>query len=167
MPGATSTASCAGVPSGAGWSSSSGWRWPTPPSSVAGSSAAPGPTIAGKAVLAAAHERLLAQALSHSDLQAILAHLTDDPDELLTGTGADRPVLAVRVRATVGRPGGSAQATWRRARAAEWATWTRTLPWRLAVIVGIGAGGGLLGSLLAPRLGLVLGGLAAIAAGWG
>src|SRR5215204_648894 len=64
MPGATSTASCAGVPSGAGWSSSSGWRWPTPPSSVAGSSAAPGPTIAGKAVLAAAHERLLAQALS-------------------------------------------------------------------------------------------------------
>ena len=107
------------------------------------------------------------QPLSHSDLQAILAHLTDDPDELLTGTGADRPVLAVRVRATVGRPGGSAQATWRRARAAEWATWTRTLPWRLAVIVGIGAGGGLLGSLLAPRLGLVLGGLAAIAAGWG
>src|SRR5215207_10209671 len=67
MPGATSTASCAGVPSGAGWSSSSGWPWPTPPSSVAGSSAAPGPTIAGKAVLAAAHERLLAQALSGSD----------------------------------------------------------------------------------------------------
>src|SRR5829696_2854194 len=64
MPGATSTASCAGVPSGAGWSSSSGWRWPTPPSSVAGSSAAPGPTIAGTAVHAVAHERLLAQALS-------------------------------------------------------------------------------------------------------
>jgi transposase len=29
-PGATSTASCAGAPSGAGWSSSSGWRWPSP-----------------------------------------------------------------------------------------------------------------------------------------
>src|SRR6266508_3279823 len=42
MPGATSTASCAGAPSGAGWSSSSGWRWPTPPSSVAAWSAAPG-----------------------------------------------------------------------------------------------------------------------------
>src|SRR5215207_10160468 len=64
-------------------------------------------------------------------------------------------------------PGGSAQARWRRARAAEWAAWTRTLPWRLAATLGIGAGGGLLGSLLAARLGLVLGGLAAMAAGWG
>ena len=105
--------------------------------------------------------------LSQADLQAILAHLSDDPDELLAGTGADRPVVAVRVRASVGRPGGSAQARWRRLRAAEWAAWTRTLPWRVAATLGIGAGGGLLGSLLAPRLGLVLGGLAAVAAGWG
>jgi hypothetical protein len=106
--------------------------------------------------------------LSHADLQAILAHLTDDePDQLLAGTGADRPVVAVRVRASVGRPGGSAQARWRRMRAAEWAAWTRTLPWRVAAILGIGAVGGLLGSLLAPRLGLVLGALAAVAAGWG
>ena len=56
---------------------------------------------------------------------------------------------------------------WRRLRAAEWAAWTRTLPWRVAAILGIGAGGGVLGSLLAPRLGLVLGALAAVAAGWG
>jgi Nuclease-related domain len=106
--------------------------------------------------------------LSHADLQAILAHLTDDdPDELLAGTDADRPVVAVRVRATVGRPGGSAQARWRRLRAAEWTAWTRTLPWRVAVLLGAGAGGGVLGSLLAPWLGLVLGGLAAVAAGWG
>jgi Nuclease-related domain len=106
--------------------------------------------------------------LSHADLQAILAHLTsDDPDELLAGTGADRPVVAVRVRASVGRPGGSAQARWRRLRAAEWAAWTRSLPWRVAAILGIGAGGGVLGSLLAPWLGLALGGLAAVAAGWG
>jgi Nuclease-related domain len=69
--------------------------------------------------------------------------------------------------ATVGRPGGSAQGTWRRTRAAEWATWTRTLPWRIAVILGIGLGGGVLGRLLAPWLGLVLGGLAAMVAGWG
>ena len=41
--------------------------------------------------------------LSQADLQAILAHLGDDPDQLLVGTGADRPVVAVRVRATVGR----------------------------------------------------------------
>jgi hypothetical protein len=107
------------------------------------------------------------QPLSHADLQPILAHLTSDPDELLAGTGADRPVVAVRVRATVGRPGGSAQARWRQLRAAEWATWTRTLPWRIVVLLGIGAGGGVLGSLLAPRLGLVLGGLAAVVAGWG
>jgi Nuclease-related domain len=76
-------------------------------------------------------------------------------------------VVAVRVRATVGRPGGSAQARWRQQRAVEWAAWTRALPWRVAVILGVGAAGGVYGSLLAPRLGLVLGGLAATAAGWG
>jgi hypothetical protein len=107
------------------------------------------------------------QPLSQADLQAILAHLGDDPDQLLAGTGADRPVLAMRVRASVGRPGGSAQAQWRRARTAEWAAWTRTLPWRMATTLGIGTGAGLLSSLLAPRLSLVVGGLAATAAGWG
>jgi Nuclease-related domain len=75
-------------------------------------------------------------------------------------------VVAVRVRAAVGRPGGSAQATWRRMRAAERAAWIRTLPWRVAVILGIGAGGGVLGSQLAPRLGLVIAALAAAVAGW-
>jgi hypothetical protein len=104
--------------------------------------------------------------LSQSDLQAILAHLTSDPDQPLAGTDAEQPVVAVRVRASVGQPGGSAQATWQRLRAAEWAAWTRTLPWRVAATVGVGAGGGVLGSLLAPRLGLVLGGLAAVVAGW-
>jgi len=105
--------------------------------------------------------------LSQADLQAILAHLDDAPDGLLAGTGADRPVVALRVRATVGRPGGSAEARWKRLRAAERAAWTRTLPWRIAVILGIVAGAGLLSSLLAPRLGLVVGGLMATAAGWG
>jgi hypothetical protein len=105
--------------------------------------------------------------LRQADLQAILANLSDDPDQLLAGTSAGRPVVAVRVPASVGRPGGSAQARWRRSRAAEWATWMRTLPWRLAATFGIGAGVGVLGSLLAPRLGLVVGGLAAIVAGWG
>jgi hypothetical protein len=104
--------------------------------------------------------------LSQADLQAILAHLSDDPDQLLAGTDADQPVVAVRVRASMGRPGGSAQARWRRARAAEWAAWTRTLPWRMAATLGIGVGGGLLGNLLAPRLSLVVGGLAAMVAGW-
>jgi hypothetical protein len=104
--------------------------------------------------------------LHQADLQAILAHLNNnDPDELPAGTG--RPVVAVRVRASVGRPGGSAQARWRQVRAAEWAAWTRTLPWRVALSLGIGAAGGLLGRLLAPRLSLVIGGLAAMATGWG
>jgi Nuclease-related domain len=107
------------------------------------------------------------QPLSQADLQAILAHLSEDPDELLAGTSTDRAVVAVRVRASVGRPGGSAQATWRRLRAAERAAWTRTLPWRVAAIVGLGAASGILGSLLRPRLGLLLSVLAAVAAGWG
>jgi hypothetical protein len=86
---------------------------------------------------------------------------------LLASTGADRPVVAMRVRASVGRPGGSAEVTLRRTRAAEWAVWIQSLPWRVAAILGIGAGAGLVSSLLAPRLGLVVGGLAATAAEWG
>jgi hypothetical protein len=105
--------------------------------------------------------------LSQPDLQAILAHLSDDPDQLLAGTDADRPVVTVRVRASVGRPGGSAQARWREMRAAEWAAWTQTLPWRIAVIVGVGVGGGFLVSQLALWLGLVAAALAAAAVGWG
>ena len=107
------------------------------------------------------------QPLSQADLQAILAHLSDDSDELLACTNADRPVVAMRVRASVGRAGGSAHARWRRLRAAEWAAWTRTLPWRVAATLGVGGGGGVLGHLLAPRFGLVVGVLAAVAVGWG
>ena len=106
--------------------------------------------------------------LSQADLQAILAHLnSENPDELLASTGADQPVVAVRVRASVGLPGGSAQARWRRLRAAERAAWTRTLPWRIAVILGIGLGGGVLGSQLASRWGLFLAWLVALVTGWG
>jgi Nuclease-related domain len=104
---------------------------------------------------------------SQPDLQAILAHVGDDSEELLAGTEADRPVVALRVQATVGRPGGSARARWRGMRAADWAAWIRTVPWRVAATIGIGASGGLLGGLLAPRLGLVVGALAAVVAGWG
>jgi hypothetical protein len=71
------------------------------------------------------------------------------------------------MQASVGRPGGSAQARWRRLRAAEWAAWTRSLPWRAAVTLGVGAAGGLLGNLVAPQMSLVLGALAAMAVGWG
>jgi hypothetical protein len=105
--------------------------------------------------------------LSHADLQAILAHLGDDPDELLGGAIGDRPVVAMRVRASVGRPGGSAHAQWRRLRAAEWAGWTRTLHWRVAATLCVATAGGVLAGLIAPRLSLVLGTLAAVATGWG
>ena len=74
---------------------------------------------------------------------------------------------ALRVRASFGRPGGSAQVQWRRLRAAEWVAWTRTLPWRAAATLGIAVSGTVLGRLAAPRLGLVVGALAAIAVGWG
>jgi hypothetical protein len=105
--------------------------------------------------------------LGQADLQAILAHLGDDPDQLLAGSSAGQPVVAVRVRASVGQPGGSVHARWRRLRAAEWAAWTRTLPWRAAVILGIAVAGGVLGRLVVPRLGLVVGVIAALAVGWG
>ena len=75
--------------------------------------------------------------------------------------------MAVRVRASVGRPGGSAHAQWRQRRAAEWAAWTRSLPWRIAATLCIGAGAAVVGGLVAPRWSLVLGALAAVAAGWG
>jgi transposase len=64
MAGATSTASCAGAPNAAGWWWRSGWRWLTPPSSAAAWSVVPGPATAGTADPAAAHDHLLAQALS-------------------------------------------------------------------------------------------------------
>jgi transposase len=49
-PGPTSTASCAGVPSVAGWWCSSGWHWLAPSSSLGGWFAAPGLITGGKAV---------------------------------------------------------------------------------------------------------------------
>ena len=72
----------------------------------------------------------------------------------------------MRMRASVGRPGGSAHTQWRRLRAAEWAAWTPTVPGRAAATLSIAVGGGVLGRLLVPRLGLVVGVLAAMAAGW-
>src|SRR6266540_6135055 len=91
--------------------------------------------------------------LSHADLDAILDDLEADRDSLLAGTSADRPVVAVRVRATVGRPGASAHAAYQAHRAGELAGWLRGLPWRLAVMLGTGVAA----VLLAPRLSLLVG----------
>jgi hypothetical protein len=97
--------------------------------------------------------------LRHADLAALLAHLgqhNDGDDQDLDDDPAwpttPAPVVAVRVRATVGRPGASAKAQYRRRRAAEWAAWTRSLPWRAAATLAAGAGVGVLAARLAPHL---------------
>ena len=106
--------------------------------------------------------------LSHADLAALLAHLRQHEQDLADDPGPDAPapVVAVRVRATVGRPGASAQATYRRRRAAEWAAWTRSLPWRAAVALAGGAGVWVLAAQLVPRLAGLAGLLAAFGLVW-
>jgi hypothetical protein len=108
--------------------------------------------------------------LGHADLAALLAQLGQhDHDQDLDDDPAwpttPAPVVAVRVCATVGRPGASAEATYRRRRAAEWAAWTRSLPWRAAAILAAGAGVGMLAARLAPHLAGPAGLLAAAALG--
>jgi hypothetical protein len=100
--------------------------------------------------------------LSHHDLDAILGGLEADRDSLLAGTTANRPVVAPRVRATVGRPDASAEVAYQARRAVELAAWLRGLPWRATLILGVGVVVG----LLAPRLGLLAGVAAAGIAGW-
>ena len=111
--------------------------------------------------------------LSHADLQALLAHLDhhDRDERLLTGPGrrrpaAGQPVVAVRVRASVGRPGASARAEYRRRRAVERAAWTRGLPWRAAAVLAAGAAAGLLATRLAPHLTSLAVVLAVAGLGW-
>jgi hypothetical protein len=95
--------------------------------------------------------------LSHGDLQALLAHLDHRHhlDQLSLAGGrpaAGGPVVAVRVRASVGRPGASAQAEYRRRRALELANWTRGLPWRTAAVLAAGLVAGLVATHFAPHL---------------
>ena len=111
--------------------------------------------------------------LSHAELQALLAHLDhhDRNERLLTGPGgrwpaAGEPVVAVRVRASVGRPGASAQAEYRRRRASERAAWTRGLLWRATAVLAAGAAAGLLAIQLAPHLTPLAVVLAVVGLGW-
>jgi Nuclease-related domain len=101
--------------------------------------------------------------LSHADLAAVLAHLDHDQHhDIQAGPAPGRPVVAVRVRASVGRPGASAQAEYRRRRAAERAAWRVTVPWRVAAVLAAG----LLAAALVPRLGGWVGVVAAGGLGW-
>jgi hypothetical protein len=104
--------------------------------------------------------------LRHGDLQALLAHLNhhkQDRDEGLRWPAADGPVVAVRVRASVGRPGASAHAEYRRRRAAERASWTYGLPWRAGSVLAAGVTTWLLATQVAPDLAGLL--AVAVAAG--
>jgi hypothetical protein len=105
--------------------------------------------------------------LRHADLAALLDqhnHHEDQGDILRSGVPA--PVLAVRVRASVGRPGASAQHEYRRRRAAERACWTRGLPWRVAVVLAAGVAAGLLATQVAPDLAGLLAVAVAAGLGW-
>jgi hypothetical protein len=61
-------------------------------------------------------------------------------------------VLAMRVRASVGRPGASAHAEYRRRRAPELAAWTHSLPWRIAAVLAVGLAAWLLTTQVAAHL---------------
>jgi hypothetical protein len=105
--------------------------------------------------------------LTHADLAALLTHLDHDhnPGDTLNSK-VPAPVLAMRVRASVGRPGASAHAEYRRRRAAELAAWTHSLTWRAPLVLAAG----LIAGTLAAQAGLPWAGLAgltvAVLVGW-
>jgi Nuclease-related domain len=116
--------------------------------------------------------------LRQGDLQALLAHLEhddeDDEDQgLLTAPVGRRPAgggpvvaVRVRVRASVGRPGASAQHEYRRRRAAERARWARGLAWRAGAVLAAGVAAGLLAAQVAPDLAGLVAVVAAAGVGW-
>jgi hypothetical protein len=105
--------------------------------------------------------------LSQADLAALLAHLDhhQDQDHLL-GSGGSEPVVAVRVRASVGQPGASAAAEYQRRRTAELATWARGLPWRVLALVAAGVAAWLVAAPVAPDLATPAGVTVAAGLGW-
>jgi hypothetical protein len=91
--------------------------------------------------------------LNHADLAALLAHLDHHPDPSDTvRSGGPAPVLAMRVRAGVGRPGASAHAENQRRRATELAAWTHSLPWRMGAVLVVGLAAWLLATQIAAHL---------------
>jgi hypothetical protein len=79
---------------------------------------------------------------------------------------AGGPVVAVRVRASVGRPGASAHAEYRRRRATERVSWAHSLPWRAGAVLGGALTAELLGAHAAPHLAGLLAVMGAAGLGW-
>jgi Nuclease-related domain len=106
--------------------------------------------------------------LRHADLQTLLAHLDQrhHDQDLGDSLGARGPVLALRVRVSVGRPGASAHAEYRRRRADERARWNRGLPWRVAAVLTGGVAAWLLAAQALPHLGALVGVVVAAGLGW-
>jgi hypothetical protein len=103
--------------------------------------------------------------LRQADLAALLAHLDHDQDQhqahILRSAGP-APV----VRASVGRPGASAHAEYRRRRAAELATWARSLPWRIVALVAASVAAWLAAVRVAPNVAAPVGVTVAAGLGW-
>jgi hypothetical protein len=112
--------------------------------------------------------------LSHAELGALIAELqAADPDQPAQAVldhrlpaPAPTPPAGRRVGATVGRPGGSAEAEYRRRRGIELTAWARTVPWRLAGVLAGGTVAGLLATQVMPRLAGLAGLLVAVGLGW-
>jgi hypothetical protein len=107
--------------------------------------------------------------LSQADLTALLAHLDHDQDQHqdhIRRSGRSAPVVAVRVRASVGRPGASAHAQYQRRRTTELGTWAHGLPWRILALVAVGVAAWLAAAPVAPNLAAPAGVTVAAGLGW-
>jgi hypothetical protein len=110
--------------------------------------------------------------LSHADLDRILAHL--EHDQALESRPPPRFRSAARPAASTrpmplgsGRPGGSAQAEYRRRRTAEHTAWAHTLPRRVAATLAAGLAGFVAAALLSlPLVVRPVAAVAALAAAW-
>ena len=120
---------------------------------------------------------LSVRALTAEELQWFLDANADQPAQLLgsgwatlepprhplggprTPLAATQPVVPAEVTGSLGSPGRSALAAYRRRRATELAAWTRSLAWRAPLV----AAAGLAGGLLAAQAGLPPAGLLGVA----
>jgi hypothetical protein len=93
------------------------------------------------------------------------ANLDHDPGDTLS-SGVPAPMLAIRVRAGVGRPGASAHAEYRSRRATELAVWTHSLPWRIGAVLAVGLAAWLLATQVAAHLAALAGVTMAAGLAW-